>query len=207
MAREVRSPPVEKPKHARREHTAASQLSRHSFADTSRSICAHSTCTLAPLRQDRAGMYTGGLCSQRGQEWSWDHVRLYPADHVRDNKAAGHRLAANRSADRGGVQGTESELRKGWQCEDAVGHLDGAQRSKARGTTREPLFVLRDLRTAKQSIQDQQKQIRGQYNRRHARNRKHQGFPRFVVTSKPLDLHGQRPIKNLTAAVTSTHGR
>jgi hypothetical protein len=84
--------------------------------------------------------------------------------------------------------------------------LGGAQRSKARGTTREPLFVLRDLRTAKQSIQDQQKQIRGQYNRRHARNRKHQGFPRFVVTSKPLDLHGQRPIKNLTAAVTSTHG-
>jgi hypothetical protein len=47
------------------------------------------------------------------------------------------------------VQGTESELRKGWQCEDAVGHLDGAQRSKARGTTREPLFVLRDLRAAK----------------------------------------------------------
>jgi hypothetical protein len=27
------------------------------------------------------------------------------------------------------------------------------------------------------------------------------------VTSKPLDLHGQRSIKNLTAAVTSTHGR
>jgi hypothetical protein len=67
-------------------------------------------------------------------------------------------------------------------------------------------YLLRDLRTAKQSIQDQQKQIRGQYNRRHARNRKHQGFPRFVVTSKPLDLHGQRSIKNLTAAVTSTHG-
>jgi hypothetical protein len=43
---------------------------------------------------------------------------------------------------------------------------------------------LRDLRTAKQSIQDQQKQIRGQYSRRHARNRKHQGFPRFVVTSE-----------------------
>jgi hypothetical protein len=34
-------------------------------------------------------------------------------------------------------------------------------------------YLLRDLRTAKQSIQDQQKQIRGQHNRRHARYRKH----------------------------------
>jgi hypothetical protein len=138
---------VEKPKHARRQHTAASQLSRHSFAGASRSICAHSTCTLAPLRQDRAGMYTGGLCSQRG-------------------------LSVRRLA----------------------------------GPLASLFLSCGDLRTAKQSIQDQQKQIRGQYNRRHARNRKHQGFPRFVVTSKPLDLHGQRPIKNLTAAVTSTHG-
>jgi hypothetical protein len=58
---------------------------------------------------------TGGFCSQRGQEWSWDHVRLYPSDHARDTNAAGHRLATNRSADRDGVQGTRSELRKGRQ--------------------------------------------------------------------------------------------
>ena len=52
--------------------------------------------------------------------------------------------------DRGGVQGTESELRKGWQCrgrESAI--CEGAQRSKARGTPREPLFVLRDFPAAK----------------------------------------------------------
>ena len=86
-------------------------FSRYSVADRSHSICAHSTRAVAPLRQDRAGMYTGGLCSQRGQEWSWDHVRLYPADHARDTKEPG--LAANRFADRGGVQGTGAELRKG----------------------------------------------------------------------------------------------
>jgi hypothetical protein len=98
-------------------------VSRYSFADTSCSICAHSTCALAPLHQDRAGMHTSGLCSQRGQERSWDHVRLYPADHARDNKAAGDCLASNRSTDRGGVQGTGSELRKGRQVENAVGHV------------------------------------------------------------------------------------
>jgi hypothetical protein len=85
------------------------------LTNTSHSICAHSTRALASLRQDRAGMYTGGFCSQRGQEWSWDHFRLYPSDHARDTDAAGHRLATNRSADRGGVQGTRSELRKGRQ--------------------------------------------------------------------------------------------
>jgi hypothetical protein len=45
----------------------------------------------------------------------WDHVRLYPSDHAMDNDAAGHRLATNRSADRGGVQRTRSEPRKGRQ--------------------------------------------------------------------------------------------
>jgi hypothetical protein len=81
---------------------------------------------VAPLRPDHGGMHAGGFCSQRDEEGSWDNVRLYPADYVRNatTDAAHQGLAANRSANRGGVQGAGSELRKGRQGEDAtVGHV------------------------------------------------------------------------------------
>src|SRR5215469_10355947 len=44
--------------------------------------------------------------SQRNQQGSWDHVRLYPTNYVRDaTTRAGHQaFAANRPAGCGGVQ-------------------------------------------------------------------------------------------------------
>jgi hypothetical protein len=46
------------------------------------------------------------------------------------------------------------------------------------------------------SIPDQQNQTLNQDDCCHARDGKHQGVSRFVMTYKPLGLHGQGPIKN-----------
>jgi hypothetical protein len=67
-------PSVEKHNHARNPHTADPQSSRYWVAGTVRSICANSTCALASLRPDCSGMHTGGFCSQRDEEGSWDNV-------------------------------------------------------------------------------------------------------------------------------------
>ena len=53
-----------------------------------------------------------------------------------------------------------------------------------------------------QSIQDQQDQTLNLHDSGHARDGKHYGFPRFVVTGKPLDLHVQRPMIKILASVT-----
>ena len=60
---------------------------------------------LAPLRPDQSGVHTCGFLSLRDQEGSWDYVRLYPANYVRDAATkAGHQgFAANRPTGRGGV--------------------------------------------------------------------------------------------------------
>ena len=47
----------------------------------------------------------------------------------------------------------------------------------------------------------QQNQNFNKHDRRHARDGKHQGFLRLVVTSKPFDLHGQ--CSKLLATVTT----
>src|SRR5437762_2971294 len=58
---------------------------------------------------------TGGLCSLRRQDGFWAGSRLYSADYRDAATEARHEgLAANRPGGRGGMQGAESEFRKGW---------------------------------------------------------------------------------------------
>jgi hypothetical protein len=71
-------------------------------------------------------MYTGGFCSRRRQDGSWDGSGLYSADYVRDAATdAGHEgLAANRPPGRGCMHGAESEFWKGRPNQITTEHVE-----------------------------------------------------------------------------------
>jgi hypothetical protein len=70
-------------------------------------------------------MYTGGFCSRRRQDGSWDGSGLYSADYRDAATDAGHEgLAANRPPGRGCMQGAESEFWKGRPNQITTEHVE-----------------------------------------------------------------------------------